>query len=324
MTTAVFLNGRFVERGEASVSAFDAAMQHGVGLFETMSGRLEANSDGQPRARVFGLMDHLDRLIASAAALGLSDSLKREPLAVAVEQTVERSGIAHSRVRLTVTGGDLNLLGKSDGATERQSDEGGEKRSGTSGGGHDPTLLIVAQEATRYPDEMFARGARVAIADTKANPLNLFEGHKTLNYWWRLRELQAAAARGLDESIVFQISNHLAGGCVSNVFVVKDGVLVTPIARGEEKRIAGKVTLSSPVLPGITRRFVLENAVRKGIHTNHRMLSISDVLDAHEVFMTNSSFGILPVVAVEAERIGDGKVGPVAREMREAWLTANE
>jgi len=303
------------------VSAFDAGFQHGVGLFETMSGRLESSGTGQPRARVFGLMDHLDRLIASAAALGLSDSLKRAPLAVAVEKTVEKSGLAHSRVRLTVTGGDLNLLRKSDGATERRSDE---KRGGRSDGGgrHDPTLLIVAQEATRYPDEMFERGGRVAIADTKANPLNPFEGHKTLNYWWRLRELQAAASKGLDESLVFQISNHLAGGCVSNAFIVKDGVLITPIVRGEEKSVPGKVTLPSPVLPGITRRFVLDAAQEQGIEAVQQMISISDVLDADEVFLTNSSFGVLPVVAVEAGSIGDGKVGPIARAMRSAWLAA--
>ncbi len=311
--TAVFLNGRFVERDDMLVSAFDAGFQHGVGLFETMSGRLETSGDGKSRAHVFGLMEHIDRLIASAAALGLSDSLKREPLAVAVEATVEKSGIERSRVRLTVTGGDLNLLGRSDGATKRRSDKGKI---------HDPTLLIVAQRATEYPAELFERGGRVAIADTKANPLNPFEGHKTLNYWWRLRELQAAATKGLDESLVFQISNHLAGGCVSNAFVVKEGVLITPIVRGEEKSVPGKATLPSPVLPGITRRFVLEAAKEQGIEAVQQMISINDVLDADEVFLTNSSFGVLPVVAVEVTSIGEGKVGLIARAMRSAWLGA--
>lgn len=315
MAPEVFLNGRFVGRDEASVSAFDAGLQHGVGLFETMSARLApVTSGGSPRPSVFRLMQHIDRLIASASALGLSQSLQREPLASAVEQTVEHAGIAHTRVRLTITGGDLNLLGGSDGATQRPSDEGGS---------HDPTIMIVAQAATRYPDELFERGGRVAIADTKANPLNAFEGHKTLDYWWRLRELQAAATKGLDEALVFQISNHLAGGCVSNAFIVKDSVLITPIARGEEKSALGKVPLSSPVLPGITRRFVLDNAQEKGIEVQPRMISVSDVLDADEVFLTNSSFGVLPVTMVEAKTIGSGEVGPITASLRDAWLRAS-
>ena len=331
MPPEVFLNGRFVGRDDASVSAFDAGLQHGVGLFETMSARLgPVTSGGSPRPSVFRLLEHMDRLIGSASALGVSESLQREPLASAVEQTVERAGLAHARVRLTITGGDLNLLGGGDGAATRRSD----------GGGHDPTLLIVAQRATAYPPELFDRGARVAIADTKANPFNPAEGHKTVGYWWRLRELQRAASRGLDEALVFQISNHLAGGCVSNAFIVKDGVVQTPIARGEEGREheatrgrdghdahkgsgAKGVAMPSPVLPGVTRGFVLEAAGRAGIEVSRRMISIDDVLDADEVFVTNSSFGVLPVTAVEAKSIGDGEVGPITASVRDAWRSAS-
>ena len=64
----VFLNGQFLDKDAAKVSAFDAGFQHAVGLFETMSSRVE---DG--RAEVFRLESHLDRLIASAAELGLSE-----------------------------------------------------------------------------------------------------------------------------------------------------------------------------------------------------------------------------------------------------------
>src|SRR4051794_22593279 len=104
----VFLNGKFYSQDEARVPAFDAGFQHGVGLFETMSGRVDA--DGQ--AEVFRLEDHLSRLIGSAAELGLSDALREGPLSEAVLRTVEKAGLERARVRLTVTGGDLNLLGR--------------------------------------------------------------------------------------------------------------------------------------------------------------------------------------------------------------------
>lgn len=303
----VFLNGQFLDKDAAKVSAFDAGFQHAVGLFETMSSRVE---DG--RAEVFRLESHLNRLIASAAELGLSTSLRKHALAEAVAQTAERAwldeGIRRGRVRLTITGGDLNLLQRDPAARQA---------------GHDPTVLIVVQPATAYPPEMFERGVGAVVADARTSPLNPFEGHKTLNYWWRLRELQKAAAKGAGESLVFQITNHLAGGCVSNAFIVKGGELVTPIARGEEQEVGGaqpgRVTLPSPVLPGVTREFVLEAAAERGLRTARRMIAIEDVLGADELFLTNSSWGVLPVVAVEREAIGGGEVGEVTRSLRRAW-----
>ncbi|MCA9288253.1 MAG: aminotransferase class IV, partial [Phycisphaerales bacterium] len=191
--------------------------------------------------------------------------------------------------------------------------------------GQDPTVLIDVQPATAYPQEMFERGVGVAIADAKANPFNPFEGHKTLDYWWRLRSLQEAAMKRTSEALVFTVTNHLAGGCVSNAFVVKDGALLTPIARGEEDDVAAAdsgrgAVLPSPVLPGVTRAEVLALAEGAGLRVERRMLSVSDVLGADEVFLTNSSWGVLPVVRVEAATIGDGQPGEATRMLRGTWL----
>lgn len=282
----VWLDGAFVERERALVSAFDAGLQHAVGLFETMSA---------VGGRVRMLDDHLERLIDSARTLGLSESLRFNPLREAVRRVAERAGPERARIRLTVTGGDLNMLAS-----------GGARA-------HDPTVLIVAQPATAYPAAMFERGVRVTIADLRINPLNPFEGHKTLNYWARLRELQVAAAKGAGEAVTLQVTNHLCGGAVSNVFLVKDGALSTPIARGEEE--AGAIP--SPVLPGITRRAVMGLAEGMGIDCARRMLSVEELLGADEVFLTNSSWGVLPVTQVEARVIGSGGVGEVTRSLRE-------
>ncbi len=295
----VFLNGEFVTRDAARISAFDAGFQHGVGLFETMRA---VTIDGEAHAH--RLDDHLRRLHTSSAALALTESLNVEALGEAVLKTVEKSGIELARVRLTLTGGDLNLLRSARGEGKR---------------GFDPTLLIDVQPATRYPIEMYEQGVAVALADTRCNPLEPTAAHKTLSYWWRLRELQMAAGKGAAEALVFQVSNHAAGGCVSNVLVVKDGVVLTPIARGEETAShAGGTSLPSPVLPGVVRGAVLESAQARGLSVEKRMLSIDDVLDADEVLLTNSSWGVLPVVRVEAKQIGDGKPGPVGRAMLDA------
>ncbi len=309
--TTVFLNGRLLAPRDAMLSAFDAAVQHGVGLFETMSARLEGG-----RARVFRLEEHLERLVDSAKELGLAESLRAAALADAVHQTVAAAEIERARVRLTITGGDLNLLGKSS------------RTSAPQGTGVDATVMIVAQPATAYPAEMFEQGVMAAIADLKVNPLDPLAGHKTINYWGRLRELQLAAAKKAGEALVFQVTNHLAGGCVSNAFVVNGGELATPIARGEEAAGradgGGGVALPSPVLPGVTRGWVFEWAGRRRIPVTRRMLTIDDVLGADEVFLTNSSWGVLPIVRVEKHEVGGGEVGDLTREASEAWREAQE
>lgn len=324
----VFLNGDFVSRDSAMVSAFDAGLQHGVGLFETMLA-----VKGAAAWRVTHGREHVDRLVASARQLGLSESLRISALEEAITRTVMKAAddmpnVARFRVRLTITGGDLNML-------ERGQGDGKDR---------EPTVLIVASPATAYPKEMFERGVGVVVAGMRVNPLEMHAGHKTLNYWPRLRELQIAAGNRAGEALVFQITNHLAGGCVSNVFLVKDDVLITPIARGEEEQVArmsdpdaelatdapdldsmggmGRAqgaTMPSPVLPGIVRRWVLENAAGLGLDIERRMVSISDVVGADELFLTNSSWGVLPVVKVEREAIGDGVVGPVSKRLCELW-----
>lgn len=317
--SVVFLNGSFVDARDARLSAFDAGVQHGVGLFETMLGvrglpagpGIDATPDG---GAVVHLDRHLGRLAASARALGLLEAIRTGPLAEAVKRTCDRAWAdgapARLRVRLTVTGGDLNLLDRS--RDPRPSS-------------HEPTVLIAATPAAEYPPAMYERGIAAVVADARANPFDPAQGHKTLAYWQRLRELQAAAAKQAGEALVFQVTNHLAGGCVSNAFVVRDGELLTPIARGEETGAAGGTEFSpggvlpSPVLPGVVRRWVLDYAEEEGLPARARMLSINDVLDADEVFLTNSSWGVLAVTRVEAKAIGGGGVGPLAARLAGAW-----
>ncbi len=292
----VHVNGRFVSPDEATLSAFDAAVQHGVGLFETMLAI-------GPEVRVHRLAEHLERLSHSARELDLLERFDTMALGDLVIETVERSGLVaqggRARVRLTVTGGDLNL---------READA--KKKA------HLPGVVIACHEATNYPPEMFEKGVPVVLADGRVNPLDPLAGHKTIQYWQRLRELQNAHAKGASEALVFQVTNHLAGGCVSNVFLVHDGVLLTPIAHGEEERGA----IASPVLPGITRRAIIEHAREMGIGVDRRLLTYDDLCSADEVFLTNSSWGVLPVIALERETIGGGRVGELTRSFRERWL----
>ena len=137
----IWLNGAFVEGDAARVSALDAGLQHGVGLFETMQAR---------HGRVFRLADHLDRLAESAAELGLADPLRVEPLAQAVEQVMAKWARPDARVRLTLTGGVVNML--------REARYGKPVEI-------EPTLMIVASPPTQFPEPLFVLGVGVMVAD---------------------------------------------------------------------------------------------------------------------------------------------------------------
>ncbi|MCA3005852.1 MAG: aminotransferase class IV [Planctomycetaceae bacterium] len=333
-----FVNGAFVALESAAMPALDAGLQHGVGLFETMLGGRRRDAAGTPW--VMDLDDHLDRLARSAKELGLSDGLRTGALAEVVLETVAQSGLKpgqRARVRLTVTGGALNLL---------------RRPAGGEAGRHEPGVLCTATAATAYPAPLLEKGGRVVVADTKANPFNAHEGHKTLNYWWRLRELQAAAGKGADEALVLSVTNHLVGGCVSNALLVKGGEVFTPIARGEEQqaartgaaaqsaaemlssegapepvqRGATPAVLPSASLPGITRLWAIRRLAGEGVVVRKRMVSIGDILTADELMLTNSSWGVLPIIGVEGTPIARAEPGEMARMLTEAWAedTASE
>jgi branched-subunit amino acid aminotransferase/4-amino-4-deoxychorismate lyase len=119
----VWINGQFISAEDAQISVFDAGFQHGVGLFETM--RAE-------HGRPFRATAHVERLAESARILRLTERLHVEPLVEAIEQVIQHNKMDQARVRLTVTGGNLNML----------------QSQGTSP--QDPTVLIVTQPPTPY------------------------------------------------------------------------------------------------------------------------------------------------------------------------------
>jgi branched-subunit amino acid aminotransferase/4-amino-4-deoxychorismate lyase len=284
----VYLNGDMVDAGGARISIEDAGFTHAVGLFETMAAR---------NGHVFRMDAHLARMNESAQQLGLARQLDVETLGQAVMRTLEHNKLSEARVRLTVTAGAVSLLRPADVPPQ-------------------PTVLVNTTEPTQYDPAYFDQGIKALIAPPGANPFDPLAGHKTLAYWARLRTLRQAAAAGAGEAIWLNVTNHLASGAVSNIFLVKDRALLTPFARGEE--VTG--ALPAPVLPGITRAAVLEIAGRMDIPIHKRMLDVNDLLEADEVFLTNSSWHVLPVTSVEKKSVSNGKVGQVTEQLRQSLL----
>ncbi|MBN1772087.1 MAG: aminotransferase class IV family protein [Deltaproteobacteria bacterium] len=283
MNEFVCLNGKLIPAEDARVSIYDAGFLHGVGLFETMRAY---------RGRVFRPRDHFDRLGASAQQLGLRIAPDSDELAQWLATLLDANELTDARVRLTATPGDLRPT-----ATTATVDPAAPPSG---------TLLITATSLTGYPDEFHQRGITVVIADTRANPHDPTAGHKTLNYFPRLLTLQRAQQKGAAEALWFTPANRLACGCISNVFAVKGDTVFTPPAQ-------------PPVRPGITRNTVLDLCQQESIAVQETDLVIQDLLDADEIFLTNSIMELLPVCRVERHAVGQDKPGPVYKQLRDAY-----
>jgi branched-chain amino acid aminotransferase len=99
-----------------------------------------------------------------------------------------------------------------------------------------------------------------------------------------------------------RVALFLAEGSISNVFLVKDGALYTP-------------PTETPVLPGIARKTVIEIAEAESIPCHERLLQVSDLLTADEVFLTNVVMEVLPVTSIEAHTVADGKPGKITKSI---------
>lgn len=266
----VFLNGEIIDSADAKVSVKDSGLLYGAGLFETM------RCTG---GKVFAIDDHLERLFNSADKLAINNPFDKPYMTDAIYKTLTANDLSNARLRLTLTNGSVG-----------ESDEA------------EPTLLITATDFQPYPAQYYQKGVTVVLTDYRQNPTDPTCGHKTTNFFARLITLNDARKKHAAEALWFTTDNRLAEGCISNVFLVKNGVVYTP-------------KLDTPVLPGVTRKTICQITNRESIELVEKDLEISDVLAADEIFVANVIILILPVVRVEAHAVANERPGPITKKL---------
>ncbi len=236
--------------------------------------------------RVFRLEAHLGRLLRSAEKLLGFAALEPLPGRVQFEELLARNELTSARLRLTVTAGSM------------REDADAESKP--------LSVCLTATPAISYPPRFYEQGVAVAVSPYRQCTSDPTAGHKTVCYLPRLLALRDARRAGCEEALWFTEFSHLAEGSISNVFVVRDSVLRTP-------------ALETPVLPGVARAAVLELAQAEGMDTDFTPLTIDDLLDADEVFLTNVAMQVVPVIRVERRDIGAGEVGRWARALLDSF-----
>jgi len=272
MIEKVFLNDKLIDIDKACVSVTDSGFLYGAGLFETMRSY---------NGIVFALTDHLDRLFFSTQTLSINNPYTKQYITDAIYKLLQANELSEARLRLTLTNGPMA--------------EPYEQRK--------PTLLITATELQPYPAEYYKNGVTVILCSFRQNTAEPICGYKTTSYFSRMIGLQEAHQKKAAEALWFTVDNRLAEGCISNVFLVKDSVLFTPL-------------ISTPVLPGVARQTVCQIALKNSIELVEKDLYINDLLGADEVFLTNVIMQVLPITKIEKHTVGDGKVGPMVKKLQ--------
>ncbi len=271
MPEKVHLNGKLLDAEEAKVTVFDAGLQHGVGLYETLRSY---------RGNIFRLNDHMVRMKSSADHLGMVVDGDEKTFEKAIGELLTANGLADARLRITVTAGSV--------------------RVGIHLGGQSQPTTLITCGPIQAAEELYQHGVGVLLCDYRLSPSDPVARHKTISFLPRLLALRTAQRANMADAVWFTDDGFLAGGSAGNVFLFKDDKLLTP-------------SLDLPVLPGITRKVVLEIARDMQIPVEEGKFSLKDLLAAPEIFLTNTVMEILPVVAVEKHQVGSGTVGPVTR-----------
>ena len=276
-----YVNGRIVPESQANVSIRDRGFLQGDAVFDT------TRTFG---GRIFRLDEHLTRFFESLKYMRLDPGLPKERLAELTMQVLEEN---------------LPLLGDNDDYWVSQRVTRGVNVDGE----YRPTVII---ECVPLPFKARARyyrdGMPVVVPSVRRTPP---ESHspraKVHNYINLIQgEMEVKAQNPDGWPILLDVNGNLAEGPGSNIFIVKEGALLTP-----RKQF---------VLAGISRRVTIELAHELGIEVEEADIDLFDAYTADEAFVTSTSFCICPVSSFNGSTIGDGGVpGPITDRLTSAY-----
>lgn len=256
--------GKVYPGQQAQISVFDVGFQRSIGVFETMRTYQE---------KLFKLDEHLDRLANSVRQLELNNPWSKSELKERVVTALDKSNLEEATVRVILTGGEEQGLMEP----------------------NHPTLVIIVKDLHQYPESFYQQGVKVISFEGR----RVLPQIKTLNYLLGFKALNQARSEKAHEA-VYCNEGKLFEGITSNIFAVKDDIIVTP---------------RQGVLPGITRNFVIELTREQGFKVNQKALPKSVAYNSDEIFLTSTHREILPVVQINDKTIGSGQPGSVSKNL---------
>lgn len=170
-----------------------------------------------------------------------------------------------------------------------------------------PTVVITAKEGIPYNNEAYSRGFRAIVAKIRKDQNSPLSRVKSANFLTHILAKGEASDAGVDDAIMLNYDGLVTEATVSNLFLLKGNILLTP-------------SVESGILPGVTRRVVIEIAGEMGLEVKQREIRHEELYDADEAFLTNSLMEVMPLVEVDRQAVSNGLPGKITASFRKEYI----
>jgi branched-chain amino acid aminotransferase len=286
-TKKIWMDGELVDWDKAQVHVLTHSLHYGSGVFEGI--RAYPTEDGPA---IFRLSDHITRLLNSARILCMKIPYSHSELLEATKMVVRESGLDSCYIR------PIAYLGY------------GEM-------GLNPLNCPVRVAIAAWPwgaylgDEGTANGVRVKVSSWRRHDPNIMPPAAKATALYlnsSLAKVEAIKA-GYDEAILLSPQGYVSECTGENIFIVRNRKIVTPPS-------------SAGALEGITQDSVATIARDLGYEVNVTNILRSDLYIAEEAFMTGTAAEVVPIISVDDRPVGDGRPGPIAKELQSIYHAA--
>ena len=280
----IWLDGEFVSWQEARIHVLTHTFHYGMGAFE---GVRAYETDIGPA--IFRLYDHTERLFNSTRILQIKHTLDKEQVNAIQKEIISKNELHSAYIRPMIFYGSESMGLHADGLKVH--------------------LMVAAWEWGSYlGEENMAKGIRV-----KTSSFKRIHSHAMLskvkangNYINSMLALKEALDAGCDEALMLDADGYVSEGSGENIFIVKDGKLLTP-------------DLSS-ALDGITRRTVIQLAQDLDHVVIEKKLDRDEIYTADEAFFTGTAAEVMPIRELDGQVIGTGKCGVVTKRLQKMYF----
>jgi branched-chain amino acid aminotransferase len=271
----IYIDGEYYPKSQAKISVYDHGFLYGDGVFEGIRAY---------HGLVFKLKEHIDRLYRSAHAITLQIPLSKEYMIKAVVETLRRNQMKDAYIRLIVSRGVGDL-----GLDPRKCPK--------------PTTIIIADTINIKSRSAKEKGITTMFSWVRRNPVDATTHEiKSLNYLNSVLAKIEANANGVDEAICLESNGYIAEGVGENIFIVKNGEVLTP-------------PTSTGALAGITSDIVSQLCEKLKIKLTTTNLTPFMMFTADEAFFTGTAMEMVPIREANKRQIGNGEPGPITKKL---------
>jgi branched-chain amino acid aminotransferase len=281
----IWMDGKLIPWEEANVHILTHTLHYGLAVFEGI--RCYLCKDG--KSAVFRLREHVDRLFDSAQIGDIKIPYSKKDIAEACKETLRVNQLKEGYIRPIVFIGEGVM--------------------GVYPGDNPIRVAIITWSWGAYlGDEALEKGIRVKISSYNRHHVNVMMTKAKIcgNYVNSVLAKREVMRMGYDEALMLDTEGYVSEASGENIFMVRNGIL--------------KTTPLTSILPGITRDSVIQIAKAKKITMLEERFTRDELYTAQEAFFTGTAAELTPIREVDDRTIGDGKPGPVTKQLQAAFF----